>query len=243
MRALVQGSRALIYHLMHYVDLAHYHPTESEKYKALVDLLTPICKSYGSDQGFRVTELAVQTFGGYGYCQEYPVEQYLRDCKISSIYEGTNGIQALDLLFRKIMMNKGESLQVWQQELVALSASCQGGELQAPAEKLLEAAEALGATVAFFGRLLAQDKADEVRFHATEFQENMGHIMVAYFLLRQSKTALDALAADPESASATYYRQKIITTRYFSDEFLATAACALQEMCREEVVGLAAQFD
>ena len=77
------------------------------KYHGFVELLTPICKAWPSDMGFRVTEWAMQCFGGYGYCSDYPVEQYMRDIKITSIYEGTNGIQAMDLLGRKISMKGG----------------------------------------------------------------------------------------------------------------------------------------
>ncbi len=109
MKAYVEGMRALLYSTAVYVDMAKYHPDPDQRefYFTLVELLTPICKSYASDMGFKVTELAVQTFGGYGYTQEYPVEQYLRDAKIASIYEGTNGIQAIDLFARKVSQKEG----------------------------------------------------------------------------------------------------------------------------------------
>ena len=75
---------------------------EASKYKGLIDLLIPVCKAWCSDVGFKVTERAMQIHGGYGYCSEYPIEQFLRDIKITSIYEGANGIQALDLVGRKV---------------------------------------------------------------------------------------------------------------------------------------------
>lgn len=242
MRALVQGSRSLIYHLMHFSDLARHHPTEAEKYRALVDLMTPVCKSYCSDQGFRVTEMAVQTYGGYGYCQDYPVEQYLRDCKISSIYEGTNGIQAMDLVFRKILMNRGEYLKVWAAMVADTCGEARGTELEAEAEAVQAAAAALVQTATLFGRRFLDDGADDVRFRATEFQEHTGHVMVAHLLLKQGLVALQALAGNPSAADRRFYRQKLVTLRYFRGEFLPLSLKAFQAMQVEEAPGLAAEF-
>ena len=104
MKAYVDGMRSFIY----YVGLCfdHMATAADDKTRAaangLIDVLTPVVKAYCSDRAFEVCTLAVQTFGGYGYTGDYPVEQYLRDCKITSIYEGTNGIQAMDLLGRKL---------------------------------------------------------------------------------------------------------------------------------------------
>lgn len=125
MKAYTEGMRMLCYQASLFADLAEHStdPEIKEKSHGLLELLTPIVKAYCSDVGFKVTELAVQVFGGYGYCSEYPVEQYLRDGKITSIYEGTNGIQAMDLLGRKISMKGGlllmtflNDLNVWCEE-------------------------------------------------------------------------------------------------------------------------------
>ena len=94
--------------------------------RTFVELLTPVCKSYCTDYGFKICELGVQVLGGYGYCQEYPVEQYLRDEKIASIYEGTNGIQQLDLLTRKLSMKGGAPLQGPRREHHGLRRRQQG---------------------------------------------------------------------------------------------------------------------
>jgi alkylation response protein AidB-like acyl-CoA dehydrogenase len=110
MKAFTEGMRALLYTTAFFADLSECSEDEAErmKYHGLVELLTPICKAWPSDMGFRVTEWAMQCFGGYGYCNDYPAEQYMRDIKITSIYEGTNGIQAMDLLGRKVSMPSGE---------------------------------------------------------------------------------------------------------------------------------------
>ena len=119
MKAYTEGCRALLYQTAYYVDLAETAADEEEKegYEMMIDLLTPICKAYSTDVAFRVSEWGIQVLGGYGYCSEYPMEQYMRDIKILSIYEGTNGIQALDLLGRKIAMKGGMLFMKYVMEL------------------------------------------------------------------------------------------------------------------------------
>jgi hypothetical protein len=109
MKAHVEGFRAMTYYTAVCEDRAHTSADEAEREKCrgIVEVLTPIVKAYCSDMAFKVTELAIQIYGGYGYCAEYPVEQFMRDIKIASIYEGANGIQALDLVGRKLGLKKG----------------------------------------------------------------------------------------------------------------------------------------
>jgi len=119
MKSMVEGLRSLIYLSGYYYDLARIHPdpAQRERYENLLEILTPICKAYASDQGFRVNETALQCLGGYGYTRDYPIEQFLRDAKITSLYEGTNGIQALDLLGRKVMMKEGAAWKALVKEI------------------------------------------------------------------------------------------------------------------------------
>lgn len=119
MKAMVEGMRAMIYAGAFWLDLSRAVPNEEERahYEALVDFMTPIIKAYCSDMGFRVCETAMQCLGGYGYCAEYPVEQYLRDVKIMSLYEGTNGIQSMDLMGRKMRINDGAPCRAYMREL------------------------------------------------------------------------------------------------------------------------------
>ena len=104
MKAMVEGMRSMIYTGAFWQDHALELPPGEQRqhYADLLDFLTPIIKAYCSDMGFRVCETAIQCLGGYGYCKEYPLEQYLRDAKIMSLYEGTNGIQSMDLMSRKM---------------------------------------------------------------------------------------------------------------------------------------------
>jgi hypothetical protein len=121
MKASVDGMRSMIYTGALWSDLALELPDGEEKDRCrdLVDFMTPIIKAYCSEMGFRVCETAVQCLGGYGYCREYPLEQYLRDAKIMSLYEGTNGIQAMDLMGRKMSIRDGACLKAFRGEIEA----------------------------------------------------------------------------------------------------------------------------
>jgi alkylation response protein AidB-like acyl-CoA dehydrogenase len=119
MKAVVDGMRSLLYTCAYWVELSSELPDGKEKvhYRNLVEFLTPIAKAYCSDMGFRVCETAIQCLGGYGFCSDYPVEQYLRDSKIMSLYEGTNGIQSMDLMGRKMKMDGGAAFNEFKSEI------------------------------------------------------------------------------------------------------------------------------
>lgn len=119
MKAMVDGMRSMVYTGAFWSDLALEMPEGDKKdhYKALTDFMTPMIKAYCSEMGFRVCETAMQCLGGYGYCRAFPLEQYLRDSKITSLYEGTNGIQSIDLLGRKMRQNDGAPLKAFMAEL------------------------------------------------------------------------------------------------------------------------------
>ncbi len=119
MKAMVDGMRSLLYTCAYWVELSTELPDGKEKvhYRNLVEFLTPIAKAYCSDMGFRVCETAIQCLGGYGFCSDYPIEQYLRDSKIMSLYEGTNGIQSMDLMGRKMKMDGGAAFNEFKSEI------------------------------------------------------------------------------------------------------------------------------
>ena len=125
MKATVDGMRSMIYTGAFWSDLAIELPAGDERshYQNLTDFMTPIIKAYCSDMGFRVCEIAMQCYGGYGYCKDYPIEQYLRDAKIMSLYEGTNGIQSVDLMGRKMKMRNGACLGAFKKEIEAFCDS------------------------------------------------------------------------------------------------------------------------
>jgi alkylation response protein AidB-like acyl-CoA dehydrogenase len=112
MKAYVEGMRSLLYYVGICDDKREIaaDPEQQIKYQGIIDLLIPIVKGYITDRAFEICSHAIQVYGGYGYIKEYPLEQLLRDCRITMIYEGTNGIQAMDLLGRKLGMNKGKPI-------------------------------------------------------------------------------------------------------------------------------------
>jgi alkylation response protein AidB-like acyl-CoA dehydrogenase len=110
-KAYTEAMRALLYQTSYYLDMSHLtEGEESERYNSYVEMLTPICKAWCSEWGVQVTHLCLQVHGGYGYTSEYPAEQFMRDAEIACIYEGTNGIQALDFVARKLPMNNGQTI-------------------------------------------------------------------------------------------------------------------------------------
>ncbi|MBS3732554.1 MAG: acyl-CoA dehydrogenase, partial [Desulfobacterales bacterium] len=121
MKASVDGMRSMIYTAAFWAELAEEGTAEETRqhYQALTDFMTPIVKAYCSDTGFRVCEIAMQCLGGYGYCRDYPIEQFLRDAKIMSLYEGTNGIQAIDLMGRKMRINDGAMFNAFCREIAS----------------------------------------------------------------------------------------------------------------------------
>ncbi len=187
--AYVQAMRALVTYTAWCMDMAHVSEgDERDRWQGLVELLTPISKAWCSDWGFRITEWALQVYGGYGYTMDYPAEQYLRDCKIASIYEGTNGIQALDLVGRKFRMQEGRPVKA----LLKLAAdAAQGLEgdpvLGASAKQLADAVKAMGEVLT---QLPARENAGLLTLlNAVPILDMLGHVVGGYLLLQQAHLA------------------------------------------------------
>ncbi|MFH0974822.1 MAG: acyl-CoA dehydrogenase [Spirochaetota bacterium] len=128
MKSYVEGMRMLAYFTSSCMDTAQMFDNRDARYaKGLIEILTPLIKAGISDMSWRITAEAIQVYGGYGYISEYPVEQFARDCKIFSIYEGTNGIQAMDLIFRKIIFNKRQyDYKVWRKKVKETISNSKG---------------------------------------------------------------------------------------------------------------------
>ena len=173
-------------------------------------MLTPICKAWPSDWGFRVTEWSLQVFGGYGYTKDYPAEQYLRDSKITSIYEGTNGIQALDFVGRKLRTRGGETVRELMGEAAAVAGKLAGDE------QLGESAKLLGGAVREIGEIMQQvpgrdDGPMTLVLNAVPFADSFGTILGAQHLLEQAIIARerlgDVLAEKGVANDAEAYRE------------------------------------
>ncbi len=191
--AFVQAMRAMLLQTSFYLDMAHASEGEErDRYQSYVEVLTPICKAWASDWGFRVTEWCLQVYGGYGYIKEYPAEQYLRDSKIASIYEGTNGIQALDLVGRKMGAGGGVPIR----ELFGMAAetakrAAGDPQLAGPAKLLGEALQEIQETTA--GTLERPDGQIIMMLNAVPFLDMVGHTLGAHMLLDQALLAREKL--------------------------------------------------
>ncbi|MFD0321369.1 acyl-CoA dehydrogenase [Lysobacter gummosus] len=212
----VEGAQALGFYTALLVDQAR-DPDDTVRGESalLLDLLTPIIKAWGSDYSLKANELAIQILGGYGYTREYPVEQCYRDNRINPIHEGTNGIQALDLLGRKAMMQNGAALKLLLREIGASCAQAAAlPELQALAAQLGAAAKLAGAATAAVGQRMA---AGEVRLglaNAGHYMTLLGHVVIGWLWLRQATIAQNALAGANE-ADAAFYQGKLQACRFF----------------------------
>ncbi len=190
MKAMVEGMRMLTYYLCYNQDVMEASKDEAEKEEAtaFVELLTPIAKAGNSDAGWLVTAEAIQVYGGYGYCQEYPVEQYARDVKVFSVYEGANGIQSLDLVMRKILMNKDmRNLAVFKNRVAATAAKAKGVVDEKYIALVEKGIAKVDEMVNMMGAALMSKKIGQVLAVATPFQQAM-HMMVLAWLHLESLT-------------------------------------------------------
>ncbi|MBU2055405.1 MAG: acyl-CoA dehydrogenase [Proteobacteria bacterium] len=256
MKAHVEGIRALNYFTAYCMDMAKALPAESEKWQGLVDLLTPVCKAYSSDKAMDVCSKAIDVYGGYGYCQEYPVEQYMRDCKIASIYEGTNGIQALDLVGRKLAQRKGMNVMTMFGEIGATIARAKGnGELKAYAARLDEAYNALVDLTMALAQLGKSSGFLIPILNASSYLEIFGDVLVGHFLLQGAAIAAEKLKAIytekgaedslgkkralvRENSDVAFYAGKIAAAKFFAVEVLCAAKARCEAIKAEEKVPL-----
>ncbi len=241
--ALVQAMRALVFSTALCQDRAH-GPEDHERYAARLALLTPACKAWATDWGFRVTEWSLQVFGGYGYTNDYMAEQYLRDCKITSIYEGANGIQALDFVGRKLPMGGGGPIRDLLEDLDGrLTRAGEVTPLQGATDEARKASSA-------FRQLLAelpgrQDGALMTMLNAVPILDLFGALLGGTFLLDQAVVAhesLSELAAErsvdltdaaaarrffEESDRARFLHNKVQSAIHFAYRFLPPAVAQL----------------
>ena len=234
MKAYTEGLRALIYRAAYYADLAKVatDPQEKEFCENMVDLMIPVVKAYSTDIAFRLTEWAIQIHGGYGYCGEYPVEQLCRDVKITSIYEGTNGIQAMDLVGRKLSLKKGALFLGWMKEINGFIEKYKNhGHLGGAVSQLEQAKNTLVNVARQFGKAAAGGDILFPMLHACPFLEIFGEVELAYLLIQQALIAEDKLqaifdkygAATPdaqnklieEQTEAAFYKGKVFNAEFF----------------------------
>jgi alkylation response protein AidB-like acyl-CoA dehydrogenase len=220
MRAGIEGARALAYWTAVNIDIAHRHPASETRQEAdeLVQLLTPVIKACLTDLGFEAANLGVQIYGGHGYIRDNGMEQLVRDSRIAQIYEGTNGIQALDLVGRKMSAHYGRLLRRLFHPLAQFLADAGSDmRLQEFVEPLAKAFDRLQrATLKIAERGLRHP--DEAGAAAYDYLRLMGLVTQSYMWARMARLAADALDRNPSETD--FYRSKIATARFFAQRVL-----------------------
>ena len=225
-KAHAEGMRALLFYTAWGVDQMQLHP-EDKQWKKLVDLLLPMLKGYSSEKSYELLGQALQVFGGSGFLQDYPVEQYVRDIKIDSLYEGTTAIQALDLFFRKIARDQGATLGALSEQILEM---VKGGPDELAEERRLlgiamEDAQAhIGVLVGHLMTSMGGDKPAiyKTGLHTNALLESLSEITIGWLLLRHAELAL-AAAPEAEGDDITFYEGKLASARFFARHALPKA--------------------
>ncbi len=217
-KAYTEAGRALAALLALQLDIEEKHPDADARAEAadLVALLTPVAKAFMTDNGYTAANMGMQVFGGHGFIREWGMEQLVRDCRISQIYEGTNGIQAIDLLGRKVLMDQGQKLRKFTKQIhkfcQANEGNAQLAEFVAPLAKLLKD---VGDITMGIGMATMKDR-DEAGAAATDYLRLVGHLTYAWLWARMAEVAYAKL----DTASDDFYKAKIATARFYFAKLL-----------------------
>jgi len=221
-KALTEGSRSLVYWLARLNDLTQYGSEEqAAEADDLMSLLTPIAKAFCTETGFEVTSLGVQVFGGHGYISEHGMEQYMRDMRIAMIYEGTTGIQSLDLLGRKVMGSGGKLLGNFTKIVHKFcQANAENATLAEMIPALAEANSQWGDLTAKIGEKVMQDP-NEIGAASVDYTMFSGYVVLAYMWARMAELAQQKLDAD--TGDTAFYEAKLATARFYYGRILPRA--------------------
>jgi alkylation response protein AidB-like acyl-CoA dehydrogenase len=212
MKALVDGMRSFVYYVAYCFDKKRTAKTkkEKERYNDFIELLTPVIKAYCSERGQFVCEEAIQVHGGYGYTKDYPVEQLYRDCKITSIYEGTNGIQAMDLLGRKLGMKKGTVFLDFLNEIkTTIDRATDNPHLVDLAGRVEKALNRLAEIALQISKTAISKDMRLAMAYAHPFMEVVGDVVMAWMLLWRATVAVPKLEKLAGSLDAAAIQAKV----------------------------------
>ncbi|MEU9833345.1 acyl-CoA dehydrogenase [Streptosporangium sp. NPDC048047] len=230
-KSYAEGMRALVLLTATYQDavqIAAFEGRRDEHAEAMNDLLLPLVKGVGSERSYELLARSLQTLGGSGYLQDYPIEQYIRDAKIDSLYEGTTAIQGMDLFFRKVMRNQGVALGTLYGDIKAFAASDAGnGRLKEERKLLGEAADevkAMADTMAGWtiASLETPQEVYKVGLNTTRFLLALGDVVIGWLLLRQAEVALSALGESDRDKA--FYAGKVAAASFFAQTVLPRLA-------------------
>ena len=223
MKAYTEGMRSLIYFVAYNEDIKEFARGEEEKEKCqnLIDILIPVAKGYVSDRSVEICNMGLQVFGGYGYISEYPMEQRLRDVRITPIYEGTNGIQAMDLLGRKLGRKQGRLFMDLLGEMKKTVAKGKTVSSTAPlAEKLEAAVDALGKIAMRIGMAALGPDLHKAFSFACPFLDVTGDVCTAWMLLWRAVLASRALEKGAGQKNTVFYEGQLKSAQFFIEAVL-----------------------
>ncbi len=222
-KSLTEGLRALILWTALQADLEHHAETEEERQLAgdMISLLTPVIKGYGTDKGYEIATNSQQVYGGHGYIAEWGMEQYVRDARIAQIYEGTNGVQAMDLVGRKLAQNGGRGIQAFFKLVADDVAAAKGDAATAVFAEALEKAngQLQAATMWFMAN--GMKNPENVGAGAVSYMHLMGIVAVGTMWLRMAVAATKLKAAG--EGEAAFLDAKLVTARFYAERILPDA--------------------
>jgi hypothetical protein len=211
LRAYVQGERALAYWCAHLLDVAEHHPDPArrEEAHALASLLTPVAKAFCTENGFALASAAMQVFGGHGYLHDNAIEQTVRDSRIAMIYEGTNEIQAIDLLVRKILGDGGATFARLAALMREEAVACEGTqECSEYGRRLVSATTVMTQAVAEIAAVVGGDP--ELPYRAAgDFLRAFGLLLIGYAWARAARIAY------PQAGGSAFHAEKLQTAKFF----------------------------
>jgi acyl-CoA dehydrogenase len=221
MQSKVEGMRALILRLAWYQTVVESsvlrgRQDESISHRKLVDLLTPLAKAYVSDQAWRICELAIQVYGGAGYLRDYPLEQYARDAKVLSIWEGTNYLQAVDLLHSTLQIGDQSTFDLLLDEMQPVRTASAIARFECETRMLEAAIAAVRKARRNLQKMSQERKLEEAHAHATRFLESVSELVVGWLLLEGAivaHTRLQELGLGTDHG--TFYERKLVLARYY----------------------------
>ena len=223
MKAYVEGMRSLLYYLCSLSDKRKTSDSDKEKARlqGMIDLLIPIAKGYVSDRASDVCNLGMQVYGGYGYIREYPQEQLVRDCRITQIYEGTNGIQAMDLLGRKLGLNQGKPIMDLMGEVQRTIAQAKEMDSLKPlAESLEKALNRLAEVAMQLGASAMSPQVLTAFAFANTFMEAAGDVVMGWMLLWRGVVAAVKLNGGAKKKDESFYHGQVKSAQFFIQTIL-----------------------
>ncbi len=239
-KCVIEGALSLLLECSVYADIDHVaSDTEKQEARLLLELLTPIAKTYPSEKGKEAVDNGLQILGGYGFCSEFILQQYYRDIRIMSIYEGTTGIQSLDLLGRKIPMKNGAAVQLLMQKILkAIEDANNYEELQQYAKYLAAKLEDVQKVMSHLLPFAMGGDYEKYLADATIFMNFASQIVIAYQWLKMATAAKKALESNTRRYDSAFYENKIKTMQFFFKYELPKTNAAMETLLSNDMLTL-----